>query len=648
MNTGNGHKAEGHTVLLGGLGGDAHSVGLSILRQALTASGYRVRYIGTQNRIEDFFRLAGLCNVVMVSSLDGHAPYYLRDFPELQRQYRPTGVLWYLGGNLHIGNGNGYERKFLEMGFDRVFVKFVDVASVLEILERDLSNIEAAPDSPALWEKWRSARPLVVGTACDSLLGRERFEPQRRQVLEHWKTGAGAKDLAANAEFLQAQPSFAREQHLVNSGRRPALIQPRSGVPLVGEQIKHFNAFKRAGARVLSYQVDSLTRNNNYLGAEEAVRDSRASGVATINGFPVVNHGVPGLRRVIREVCAPLQTRHSTRDPRLLAEISYAGGVTAYEGGAICYNIPYYKDYPLDESIRNWQYVDRLTGEYHSRYGILLDREFFGTLTATLIPPSLAIACNLIESILAVRQGVKSVSLGYAEQGNRVQDIAAIRAMRQIARDVLGNLGYKDVQINTVFYQYMAAFPQSYERAAELVYHSAITGVLSGATRIIGKTPTESSKIPALEDNLVSLNLIRQAQRAAYSYEVEESHVAEEQAIIRKEVEAILESVVYCGHGDIAQGVINGFEKGYIDIPFSPSLYNRGEVLTARDNEGGVRYLSVGRLQFDLELRQFHEHLMSERRRAEGLPSRKLDYLLVERDVMQVARSNYHRWPLSA
>lgn len=648
MNTGNGHNAEGHTILLGGLGGDAHSVGLSILRQALTASGYQVRCIGTQNRIEDFFRLAGLCNVVMVSSLDGHAPYYLRNFPELQKQYHSTGVLWYLGGNLHIGSGSGYERKFLEMGFNRVFVKFADVASVLEILEQDLRNIKAAPDSSALWEQWRSSRQLVVGTACDTLLDREKFEHQRRQVLEHWKTGAGAKDLTANAEFLQAQPSFAREQHLVNSGRRPALIQPRSGVPLVSEQIEHFNAFKRAGVRVLSYQVDSLTRNNNYPGAEEAIRESRSSGVATLNGFPVVNHGVPGLRRVINEVCAPLQTRHSTRDPRLLAEISYAGGVTAYEGGAICYNIPYYKDYPLDESIKNWQYVDLLTGEYYARFGILLDREFFGTLTATLIPPSLAIASNLIESILAARQGVKSVSLGYAEQGNRVQDIAAIRAMGEIANEVLGNLGYKDVQINTVFYQYMAAFPQSYERSVELVYHSAITGVLSGATRIIGKTPVESSKIPVLEDNLVSLNLICRAQSEAYQYEVEESRVAEEQALIRKEVEAILESIIFCGHGDIAQGVINGFEKGYIDIPFSPSIYNRGEVLTARDNEGSVRYLSVGQLQFDRELRQFHEHRMSERRRAEGLLSRKLDYLLVERDVMQIARSNYRQWPLSA
>jgi methylaspartate mutase epsilon subunit len=648
MNTDNGHKIESHTILLGGLGGDSHSVGLSILRQALMANGYKVHCIGTQNSIEDFFQLAGLCNVVMISSMDGHAPYYLRSFPELQKQSKSQSALWYLGGNLHIGSGNGYEREFMDMGFNRVFVKFIDVASVLEILEQDLSNIKAVPDSPTLWEKWRSSSCSIVGAARDTLLDREVFERERRCVIEHWKTGVNAKDLTANAEFLYSQPSFAREQELVTSGRMPVLIQPRSGVPLITEQIRNFNAFKNAGARVLSYQVDSLTRNNNYSGAEEAIRESLSSGVATINGFPVVNHGVPGLRRIIREVGVPLQTRHSTRDPRLLAEISYAGGVTSYEGGAICYNIPYYKDYPLDESIKNWQYVDLLTGEYYARYGIVLDREFFGTLTATLTPPSLAIVSNIIESILAARQGVKSVSLGYAEQGNRIQDIAAIRAMGQIARDILGNLGYKNIQINTVFYQYMAAFPQSYERSIELIYHSAITAVLSGATRIIGKTPAESSNIPVLEDNIVGLDLIRQARMDAHRYVVDESRVAEEQAMIRKEVEAILDSIIFCGHGDIAQGVITGFEKGYIDIPFSPSIYNRGEVLTARDNEGSVRYLSIGQLQFNRELRQFHEHKMSDRRRAEGLLSRKLDYLLVERDVLQIARSRYNQWPLSA
>ena len=108
----------GHTILLGGIGGDAHSVGLSILRQSLLMNDYRVHYMGTQNRLEDFIQVAGLANVVMISSMDGHSRYYLREFPKLLRERSFAQTLWYLGGNLHIGNGSGYEKYFLEMGFN--------------------------------------------------------------------------------------------------------------------------------------------------------------------------------------------------------------------------------------------------------------------------------------------------------------------------------------------------------------------------------------------------------------------------------------------------------------------------------------------------------------------------------------------------
>jgi methylaspartate mutase epsilon subunit len=324
--------------------------------------------------------------------------------------------------------------------------------------------------------------------------------------------------------------------------------------------------------------------------------------------------------------------------------------VTAFEGGAICYNIPYYKNYPPDQSIAAWQYVDYLTGLYFKRFGIVLDREFFGTLTATLIPPCLAIATGIIEAILAIQQGVKCVSLGYAEQGDRVQDIAGIRVTGEMAEKFIRNLGYKDVQINTVFHQYMAAFPETQKRAEELIYNSAMTAAFSRATRVIVKTPVEALRIPTLEDNLLGMNLTLQgvSDAAREPQPIEEARLAEECAMIRREVEAIVESVIMCGKGSVAAGVVKAVEKGYIDIPFSPSIYNRGEVMTARDTSGSVRFLSTGKLQFDKEIRQFHEDKMQTRRRAEGLWSSKGDYLLVEQDVMRIPRGKYDRWPLQA
>ena len=635
----------GHTILLGGIGGDSHSVGLTILRQSLSAHGYQVRYLGTQNTLSDFFQMAGMANLVMISSMDGHARYYLREFPSFRREFKTNSTLWYLGGNL--GSNSGSERDYLEMGFNRVFLNFVELETVLDMLTRDLNGTETVANYPALWEQSMPATFSLPGTASDALVDNETFETSRQEVLEQWKTGSGARLLAGNARFLLRQPSFPRIQAQTRMGQGEVLVQPRSGVALVGEQIKLFKNFKRAGVKVLSYQVDSLTRNNNYVGAEEAIVESRVSGVSTINGFPVINHGVTGLRRVAQQIRVPLQTRHSTRDPRLLAEISYAGGVTSFEGGAICYNIPYYKDYSLAESIRNWQYVDYLTGLYHKLYGVVLDREFFGTLTATLIPPCIAIVTNILETLLAVRQGVKCVSLGYAEQGHRSQDIAAIRMMKEMTSEILGNMGYKDVQLNTVFYQYMAAFPPTQDRADELIRNSAITAARSGATRMIGKTPVEAFRIPTLTDNITGIELINSGLATAADCHVDEARVAEECAVIRREVEAIFESVIIAGHGDVAQGVVTGFQKGFIDIPFSPSVHNRGEVMTTRDVEGAVRFLSFGNLQLDRETRQFHADKVSERRLAEGIHSRLQDSILVERDVMQVACCRYDHWPLS-
>ena len=641
----NGSKP-GHTVLLGGIGGDSHSVGLTILRQALTMNGYNVHYLGTQNTLNDFFEMGGLCNAVMISSMDGHTRYYLRGFAELMRQYKMQNVLWYLGGNLHIGNGDGLEDYFMKLGFNRVFVKFVDINRVLGYLKRDLAGIPPIGDYPALRDRASSFHQVIPTPVSDEPVEHNMFKSARREVLKYWRTGSEAKNMCENAEFLRRQASFPKAQQMVNLGSLPVLIQPRSGVPSVDEQIALFRSFKRAGAKVLSYQVDSLTRNNNYVDAELAIRESTASGKSTLNGFPVINHGVTNLRRIISEVAVPLQTRHSTRDPRLLAEISYAGGVTAFEGGSICYNIPYYKNYPLDQSIKTWQYVDYLTGLYFKRFGIVLDREFFGTLTATLIPPSLAIVTGIIEGLLAVRQGVKCISLGYAEQGNRAQDIAAIRVLEQLGREVIYNLGYKDVQLNTVFHQYMAAFPESQASAEELIYNSAVTGKLSGATRIIAKTPVESFKIPTQEDNLQGLRLVNRGVLEAHGKPIDEEKITAECSIIRREAQAILDSVIYCGGGDLAEGVIKGFRKGYLDIPFSPSIYNKGEMMTARDSEGAVRFLSTGNLQLDRETKEFHEYKMAERRRDEGIFSAKEDYLLVERDVMRIPRGQYERWPL--
>ena len=633
-----------HTILLGGIGGDSHSVGLTILRHALSQR-YRVLYMGTQNPLERFFEHAPLANAVMISCMDGHARRYLQEFAEMRRARPNPNTIWYLGGNLTIGDGFGYDELFQRVGFRRVFAKFVDLSVVMEMVQADLHGTEPIRGNTEIWER---ARAVYLGTfqeQSEEKIPAADFEKTRKDVLATWKTGAAAKNLEENAAFLKEQPSWAAAQKRVLDGSKPMLIQPRCGVALVDKQIALFKAFKDIGVRVLSYQVDSLTRNNNYAAAEEEILHSTIA-ESGLNGFPVINHGVPALRRVIREVKLPLQVRHSTREPRLLAEIAYAGGATAFEGGAICYNIPYYNDYRLAQSIPAWQYVDRLTGLYYERFGIVLDREYFGTLTATLIPPCLAVATGILESLLAIQQGVRCVSIGYAEQGHRSQDIAAIRTINTLAPKLIKNAGFDGTQVNSIFHQYMAAFPPLPHLAEALIKESAVTAALSGATRMLTKTPVEAYKIPTLADNLQGLQLNMASVRDAREQRVDEVRVAEECAWITKEVQAIIDAVIMCGKGNIASGIVKAFQEGILDIPFAPSVYNRGEVMTARDCEGAVRFLRPGKLPFDRDLLEFHEHRMNDRRRMEGFMDRRSDHALVERDVLRVARGQYESWPL--
>jgi len=633
------------SILLGGIGGDSHSVGLTVLRQALQRC-YEVRYLGPQTRLDDFFRLAPICNVVMISCMDGHARQYLSAWPEMAAGHQLNGVKWYLGGNPTLGNGNGTDRIFLEMGFDRVFTGFVDIGTVMKCLERDLDGAAPAVDHLSKWQDYSLSGLGGATIPAEEKVDEETFLTQRQSVLEGWPTGAGASNLSMSAEFLATQPALHLRHQDVRSGRRSILVQPRSGVAQADAQISLFKALREAGASVLSYQVDSMTRNNNYAGAAQGIRESVGRPTSVLNGFPVVNHGVGTLRRIASEIGIPLQTRHSTRRPRLLAEISYAGGVRAFEGGAICYNIPYYKDYPLQHSLEAWQYVDRLTGLFFDRYDLVLDREFFGTLTATLIPPALAIVTGILEALLAAQQGVKSVSLGYAEQGNRSQDVAAVRAMRSMAKKILSNAGYGDVQVNAVFHQYMAAFPASPGRAAELIVQSAITAALSSATRVLTKSPVEACGIPTLADNIRGVQLTRHGLDLAHRMQVDEQRVQFEYEVIQREVEVLFEHVLLAGNGNLPAGIVRAFELGHLDIPFSPSIYNRGMVLTARDANGAVRFLDPGRLPFDRDLKAFHEDAMRQRCHQEGLVKGRDDHLLVERDVLRVAREEYERWPL--
>ena len=331
----------------------------------------------------------------------------------------------------------------------------------------------------------------------------------------------------------------------------------------------------------------------------------------------------------------PVQARHGTPDSRLLAEIIHAGGWTSNEGGGISYNIPYAKSVPIDKSIYDWQYCDRLVGFYEDQ-GIEINREPFGPLTGTLVPPSTSNAVAIIEALLAAEQGVKSITVGYGQCGNIIQDVAAIRALEDQTEDYLRKYGYNNCTVTTVFHQWMGGFPENEARAFGVISFGAATAALAGATKVIVKTPHEAIGIPTKEANAagiratkMTLNML-EGQRMAMS-----SALQAEIDIIKAETKCMLDKIYEIGNGDLAKGTVKGIENGIIDIPFGPSKYNYGKMIPARDNTGAVRYLMTGNIPLTKDLIDFNRGRLEERARFE---KRDVGFQMTIDDIFAVGK----------
>ncbi|MBP3337200.1 MAG: methylaspartate mutase subunit E [Clostridia bacterium] len=467
-------------------------------------------------------------------------------------------------------------------------------------------------------------------------ISEDEFSRLRTEVLAQWPTGKDV-DLKEAVEYHKSMPKSRNfSQKLIDAKRDGrTLVQPRAGVPVIEEHIKLMQYLEEHGeADLLPSTIDSYTRQNRYEEAENGIKESIRLNRAMLNGFPAVNHGVKNCRRVIESVNVPMQVRHGTPDARLLTEITYAGGFTSYEGGGISYNLPYCKNIPMERTIRDWQYVDRLTGLYEEM-GVSINREPYGPLTGTLVPPCISHAAAIIEALLAAEQGVKNITVGYGQCGNLVQDIAAIRSLLELCDEYLAKYGYGDVIVTTVLHQWMGGFPADEAKAFGVISSGSLIAALSKATKVIVKTPHEAVGIPTMEANAQGLRCTKQVVNMLSDQTFNDSRLEEEKNIIKLETRAIIDKCFELGNGDIAVGVCRGVEAGVLDVPFAPCRFNAGKMLPCRDNDGAVRILEMGNLPFSQELRDFHKAKIEERAVYE---KRKASFQMVIDDVYAIGK----------
>lgn len=469
-------------------------------------------------------------------------------------------------------------------------------------------------------------------------LSDEVFETERKEVLATWPTG---KEVDLNDAFAY-QKSITGDRRFSNKLREAqkenrTLTQPRAGVPVLNEHIKLMQYLEEFGhVDLLPSTIDSYTRLNRYQEAEEGIRRSIAEGRALMNGLPVVNHGVSQCRRVIESVNTPIQIRHGTPDARLLAEIAIASGFTSFEGGGVSYNLPYCKRIPMEHTIRTWQYVDRLTGFYEEN-GITINREPYGPLTGTLVPPCISHAVAVIEALLAAEQGCKNITVGYGQCGNLTQDVAAIQTLEELTNEYLRKFGYNDVEVTTVLHEWMGGFPEDEAQAFGVISIGAAAAALSKATKVIVKSPHEAVGIPTMQANAEGCRTTKQVINMLFEQTYTAANLEQEKEIIKAETRCILEKCYELGKGDWAVGCVRSVESGALDVPFAPCAANKGLMLPARDNDGAVRILDCGNLPFTKEMKDFHREKLEERSRFEGRP---VHFNMVVDDIYAIGRGH--------
>lgn len=375
--------------------------------------------------------------------------------------------------------------------------------------------------------------------------------------------------------------------------RQGVLVQPRGGFPTYKKMFQLYETFMGADIDVLPITVDSNTRLNDYAMAKKMLALSEENEMDMLNGYPLVNHGYRTTRKMITHFNKPVSLRHGTPDARLLVETALASGIFEIEGGPITYMLPYSKNFPLDKAFLYWKYVDKVCAKY-STLNEPINRESFGPLTATLVPPCIVIVIQLIEMLLSIEEGVKSFSVSFSQNGSMMQDIVTSNVLKKLAREYANMFGGDDAIINLVYHQWMGAFPRNKELSDSLINTNTVIAAMVRADKIIIKTRDEAFGIPTMQCNAQSVANTKYTLRTLKGLPVISDEAEEEN--LELEVRAIMDAVFNDPADTLWRKVFNTIKSGLIDVPFSPHIINHNAVITIRDDEGNIRIIDKGNL----------------------------------------------------
>lgn len=361
------------------------------------------------------------------------------------------------------------------------------------------------------------------------------------------------------------------------------VVQPRMGFGTVDRMRAGLLATRNAGPRTVgTLTLDSYTRIGDFAAAARAIHAGDE-----LNGYPIVNLGPEVTRDMlagVRDRGFPVQVRHGSAAPGPIVDALVAAGLDATEGGPISYCLPYGRT-PVNRSVAAWRDATQRFAELAST-GVTPHLESFGgCLLGQLCPPSLLVAVAVLEGMFFAQHGITSVSLSYAQQTHPGQDEEAVRALRDIAADLLPGISW-----HVVIYAYMGLYPATRGGSLELLAAAARLAKRGGATRLIVKTPAESSQIPSIDDNVTALRVA-----AAAAADVEPSDRAPESTGIEAEARLIIERVLDL-HDDIGRALTAAFALGFLDVPYCLHPDNGGRTRSYIAGDGRLRWAATGAL----------------------------------------------------
>ncbi|MCK5780675.1 MAG: methylaspartate mutase subunit S [Psychrilyobacter sp.] len=132
----------GKTIVIGVIGSDCHAVGNKIIDHVLTQQGFNIINVGVISPQEDFINAAVETNAdaIIVSSLYGHGELDCEGFKEKCNEAGLEDVKLYVGGNIVVGKQvwESVEKRFIDMGFDRVYKPGTPIETTAEDIKTDL------------------------------------------------------------------------------------------------------------------------------------------------------------------------------------------------------------------------------------------------------------------------------------------------------------------------------------------------------------------------------------------------------------------------------------------------------------------------------------------------------------------------------